>query len=78
MLNDEATNPRALRGLEIAATKVIVENGDANWVVPSQSTERRYRVGRGPEGAFHCTCPDYELTGERCKHGFAVAFYLRR
>lgn len=78
MLTNETTNPRAQRGLEIAATKPIVESGEAKWIVPSQSTERRYHVGRGPEGDFHCTCPDYELTGRRCKHGFAVAFYLRR
>jgi transposase len=78
MLTDEMTNPRALRGLEIAATKFIAESGDANWLVPSQNTERRYRVVRGAEGNFNCTCPDFELTGQRCKHGFAVAFMLRR
>jgi hypothetical protein len=27
---------------------------------------------------FICNCPDYELRGETCKHGYAVEFHLRR
>ena len=32
---------------------------------------------KGPEG-FQCACPDFELTGRTCKHGYAVEFMLRR
>jgi len=75
MLN-EATNGRKQRGLEIAATTAIVRKGD-EWLVPSQSLNGRYRVMKASDG-FHCTCPDFELRQETCKHGFAVEFVLRR
>lgn len=77
MLN-EATDGRRQRGLEIAATQVIDRNAAGDFMVPSQSaTTRRYRVQQGPDG-FTCACPDFELTGRTCKHGYAVEFYLRR
>src|SRR5260221_10672528 len=76
MLN-HATDGRRLRGLEIAATQAIAPNTAGGWMVPSQSTERRYRVMKGPDG-FMCGCPDFELTGRTCKHGYAVEFMLRR
>ena len=77
MLN-EATNGRQQRGLAIAATQVITTNSAGDWMVPSQSMpERRYRVVKGEDG-FRCACPDFELTGRTCKHGFAVEFMLRR
>jgi transposase len=75
MLND-ATNLRRQRGLEIAATTAIVRKGD-EWIVPSQSLNGKYRVMKAPEG-FRCTCPDFELRGETCKHGFAVEFFVKR
>lgn len=81
MLN-EVTDGRRQRGLEIAATQVITENygkgsDGRGWTVPSQSRPGGYRVVREPEG-FRCACPDFELTGRTCKHGFAVEFMLRR
>jgi transposase len=76
MLN-EAIDRRRQRGLEIAATSPIAAEGENGWLVPSQNTERRYRVSRSDDG-FYCTCPDYELHGQMCKHGFAVELFLRR
>lgn len=76
MLN-EATNGRRQRGLEIAATTAIAQKGEGEWLVPSQSLNGKYHVRKGPEG-FTCDCPDYELRGQTCKHGFAVEFVLRR
>jgi transposase len=76
MLNRTAVDGRRQRGLEIAATTAIARKGD-EWLVPSQSLNGKYRVMKGAAG-FHCTCPDYELRGETCKHGFAVEFVLRR
>jgi hypothetical protein len=67
---------RRLRGLELAATKTIKKAGTI-WVVPSQTSQARYRVTRF-NGGFACTCPDYELHGATCKHGYAVEFFLRR
>lgn len=82
-MTNEAVNGRRQRGLEIAATQVITENfgkgwNAKGWNVPSQSAPgTTYRVVRATEG-FRCACPDFELTGSTCKHGFAVEFMLRR
>jgi hypothetical protein len=76
MLN-EATDGRRQRGLEIAATQVIGRNNGGDFMVPSQSGTGRYLVVQKSEG-FSCACPDYELTGRTCKHGYAVEFFLRR
>ena len=76
MLN-EAMEARRLRGMEIAATKTIATEGDGEWLVPSQSVNANYRVAKCPDG-FTCTCPDYELRGQTCKHGFAMEFVLKR
>jgi transposase len=77
-MSSVAIDVRRLRGLEIAATKVIGRNNAGDFMVPSQTTgHRHYRVVKGPEG-FQCACPDFELTGRTCKHGYAVEFMLRR
>src|SRR5215208_7435684 len=75
MLN-EATDARRQRGLEIAATANIVRKGNA-WSVPSQSLNGRYTVLKAGD-ELRCSCPDYELRGQTCKHGFAVEFVIRR
>lgn len=69
---------REQRGLEIAA-KARIERAGSAWLVPSQSdnTSRRYRVTRTPDGP-HCTCPDFELRGQTCKHGYAVEIVVKR
>jgi transposase len=67
---------RQQRGLEIAATSKIVRKGGA-WLVPSQSGKGRYTVIPHAE-APHCTCPDHQDGGHKCKHLFAVEFVLRR
>lgn len=76
MLN-EATDGRRQRGLEIAATTQIARKGEGEWSVPSQTLKGRYRVIKGDDG-FLCDCPDFELRGQTCKHGYAVEFVLRR
>jgi transposase len=75
MLN-HATNVRRQRGLEIAATTEIVRHRDA-WLVPSQTMNGKYHVRWAMKG-MTCDCPDFELRGQTCKHGYAVEFVLRR
>ncbi len=70
------SDPRQQRGLEIAATANIVRNGLA-WIVPSQSGKGRYTVCPDPETP-HCTCPDHETRGVKCKHMFAVEYAVSR
>jgi transposase len=67
---------RAQRGLEIAATADLTRRGGV-WLVPSQSGKGRYTVWPHTETP-HCTCPDHESGGMKCKHIFAVEFALRR
>lgn len=67
-------NERQQKGLEIAATMKIERLKRFTYSVPSQTTKRTvYTVTERS-----CTCPDYELRQEPCKHVWAVDFYLKR
>lgn len=68
---------RQERGLQIAATMKI-EPSPRGWTVPAQSRNGKYNVTREDDGALHCSCPDFELRRQMCKHGFAVEFFLKR
>lgn len=75
-MDTQQTNPRAVRGLQLAKTARITKLTDKHWVVPSQSHKGKYVVD--PE-AGTCMCPDFETRGGtavdfRCKHIFAVLF----
>jgi transposase len=54
----------------------ITKKGGA-WLVPSQSGKGRYTVCPDPQSP-HCTCPDHETRGLKCKHIIAVEYVLRR
>jgi hypothetical protein len=43
--------------------------------VPSQSNGRNYKVDLN---ANTCSCPDFEYTGFKCKHQYAVEYTIRR
>jgi len=68
---------RRQKGLEIAATVNLTQKPDGTWAVPSQSLKGRYAVSMTPDGP-RCSCPDFELRGTICKHGWAVQFTLFR
>jgi hypothetical protein len=57
---------RQLRGLEIAAKFRIFQKDDGTWSVPSQIGKGRYVIQMGSEP--HCSCPEYESRGSKCKH----------
>jgi len=67
---------RQQRGLVIAATANIVRKGGA-WMVPSQSGKGRYTVCLDPHDR-HCSCPDHEARGVKCKHIFAAEYVISR
>jgi SWIM zinc finger len=67
---------RERRGLRIAATCKLTKKGGI-WLVPSQSGRGRYTVSPDPESP-HCSCPDHEMRGLKCKHLFAVEFAIKR
>ena len=83
---------RTAKGMEIAATMPLRRDAKG-WIVPSQSGPGSYRVAPNPTfglyrnvegfrlpavGGLGCTCPDYELRGQPCKHVIAVEFTIRR
>jgi transposase len=68
---------REQRGLVIAATYRIRQKGNV-WIVPSQTGNgHRYTVSLHPEQP-HCTCPDHEERGCKCKHIFAAQYVYQR
>jgi transposase len=76
MLN-EALTPRQQRGLMLAATAHI-RRKSGMFEVPSQTNSGASYIVAMVAGQFHCTCPDFELTGKACKHAYAVEFFLKR
>jgi transposase len=75
----DTNDGRQQRGLQLAATQKIDRRGLNTFRVPSQTNSTvRYTVVQETADNFICSCPDYELTGRTCKHGYAVEFYLRR
>lgn len=70
-----STNAREQRGRELADRLRIVQNADGEWSVPSDSGQGKYAVHADKEQPS-CTCKDFGLTGERCKHLYAVWFVI--
>ena len=65
---------RELKALEIAA-RMRVAWEDGAWSVPSQSGNGKYRVTLdGPS----CTCEDFQLRQESCKHVIAARLVCER
>jgi len=75
-MENSSMTPREERGLLLAATKNIVKK-DGQWIVPSQTENKKYSVRLDKENPF-CSCPDHKETGDRCKHIFAVEFTIKR
>jgi transposase len=67
---------RESRGQQIATTCTLTKKGKV-WLVPSQLGHGRYTVSPDAEMP-HCTCPDHETRGLKCKHIFAVEFAIKR
>src|SRR5258707_15685061 len=49
---------------------------DDKWEVPLQTGKGKYTVDIDGE-VPHCTCPDYELRGLKCKHIYAVEYTIK-
>ena len=68
---------RQQRGQTIANTLPVSKMGE-QWVVPSQSANGVYVVGKDRFGNAHCQCRDFDTTGQKCKHIFAVEFHTKQ
>jgi transposase len=69
-------NVREERGKQIAEAGQIKKNGNARWLVPSQSSNARYFVDLANVDNPVCSCPDYEERQMACKHIYAVAYFV--
>lgn len=66
---------RKTKGLQIVKTKTIMEGVDG-WIVPSQSSNKRYFVRKDEENT--CSCPDHQKRNVKCKHAYAVQYYIQK
>jgi transposase len=66
---------RQMRGMQIAESGRISET-PKGWIVPSQSGKGAYLVYKEGEET-KCNCPDCEIRGMKCKHQWAVEFFLK-
>lgn len=79
---------RETRGMELLCMQGV-ELKPFGWSVASSNPERRYvvtpNIGAHPESdtlsprqrryGLWCSCPDYQIVGNRCKHIAAVYFW---
>lgn len=68
-------DPRQQRGYQIfenKGKKITAHPKKDGWVVPSQSSNKKYFVS----DEFVCDCPDSMGRGVTCKHAYAARYYL--
>jgi transposase len=66
---------REIKGVQIAHSGRISET-PKGWIVPSQSGKGSYLVYKeGKE--TKCNCPDCEIRGTKCKHQWAVEYFIK-
>jgi transposase len=71
-------NAREERGLQIVlSARYGIKRKGGVWIVPSQSGNGKYTVCLDPNSP-HCSCPDHEETGCRCKHIYAAEYVYQR
>ena len=77
MLDGQVELRRRLGEAIAAVSHIWIRKKGGAWRVPSES-------GNGPYTVYHdpinprCTCPDFETTGEKCKHLYAVDYVIQR
>ncbi len=68
---NDILNVRELRGLDIA-NRYTIKQENGTWFVPSTSGKsERYKVDLSKQ---KCSCPDFEIRRQKCKHIFAAEF----
>jgi transposase len=65
---------REIKGRDIA-DKFKIARTNGLWLVPSQSGKGSYKVSAEKQT---CSCPDYDIRREKCKHIFAVEVVIQR
>jgi predicted nucleic acid-binding Zn finger protein len=72
----EAMSERQQKGLEIYKRGQFKRKGDL-YLVPSQTNPGTYIVDRDGD-CPSCSCPDFELNQQPCKHVYAVEYIVAR
>lgn len=72
----ELIDLRRERGMRIANTSQILKT-QRGWLVPSQSTTKKYLV-RFRHNEPECSCPDYEERHLKCKHIWATEITITK
>ena len=72
---DDGDQGRQMRGMAIALTEKNIRPDKFGHIVPSQSGRGVYLVSSEPMP--YCSCPDFENTGQPCKHYYAVQALLQ-
>lgn len=67
-------NQREEKGKVIARTRAITKV-DKGYLVSSQNSNKKYLVS---EHLDNCNCPDCQTRKVRCKHAFAVEYFLQK
>ena len=70
---------REERGLQLVlSVRYQIKKKGGVWIVPSQTgSGKKYTVCLDAE-CPHCSCPDHEETGRRCKHIYAAQYVYQR
>ena len=78
--NEDNSLGRMNRGLEIAKTKEICEQGNGSFSVPSATVPEVAYLVRLIDGKYVCNCLDFKYKEmraiEACKHIHAVKFWI--
>ena len=69
---------REERGLLLFRKKVKIENTPKGWRVPSDSHGGHYYYVKFNGHEPKCSCADCQMRRKKCKHIFAVEFYLKK
>ena len=74
---DDGDSGRRLRGALIAGVATITKD-KLGYRVPSASGNGKYVVSVDDEDDPYCSCPDFELRQQPCKHIYSVEFTIQR
>ena len=78
-MSADNSDARMMRGLEIMKSKVIEENSDGSFSVPSQTVDEIVYLVKLIDGKYVCNCPDFKQRHEEvgaCKHIHAVKLWI--
>lgn len=71
------SNKRENLGIDIVEQGFIEKKSDKNYQVRSKKSSNSNYSVQWKNKEWKCNCPDYQKNNKKCKHIFAVIYYLR-